>query len=321
MPKITVAMAVYNDAAYVAQAINSILNQTYNDYEFLIINDGSTDETQQIIDSFSDKRMRIIHLEKNQGRPKVRNFALSEARGEYFAWMDGDDTSPPKRLEIQVDFMDKHQDISICGGYMQCFGESNHLVRVKTQHEAINVGIILYNSTLHGTNFMRLEDLHKQGLHYHEDLLRAQDYAFLGEAFLALQLRAANIPTNLLNCRYFKRPTMPTYHVKATKYVLKALAMPHDELSCYKHSILSIGQHESMPQIDQEEIILWADQIYSKILQRKDLSTEQFLRVMHVKMEIFLKQCQDAQSALRSYAKLPLGKTHHLKNLFQTIGT
>ncbi len=317
MPKITVAMPAYNDAPYIEEAINSILNQSFHDFELLIINDGSSDGTANIIEEFTDKRIRIIHFDKNQGRPFARNVALNEAKGAYLVWMDADDIAVHNRLALQLDFMSSSRDIAFCGGYMQCFGESKHLVRVKTSPEAIHAGIILYSSILNCTACMHLESLHKYNLVYHQELLRVQDYAFFAQALLSTPLRASNIPTILTNYRYFNRKTTPIYHIKAVKYILLALNLPCDDVSCYKHTILSIGAHESIPRIEPMEIILWANELYEAILQQPRIIKEHFLRICHSKIETFLSNLNTPQSLLRAYAALPIAKTHNIQKLFK----
>lgn len=91
MPKVTVAMPVYNDAAYLKEAVDSILAQTFRDFELLVIDDGSTDGSASIIAEYADSRIRCIPFAENKGRPVARNAALDNARGEYLAWMDADD--------------------------------------------------------------------------------------------------------------------------------------------------------------------------------------------------------------------------------------
>ncbi|MBN2301281.1 MAG: glycosyltransferase family 2 protein, partial [Lentisphaerae bacterium] len=97
VPKITVLMAVYNGERYVREAINSILGQTFADFEFLIINDGSTDHSRELISSYHDPRLRLIDNDHNLGLTKSLNRGIAAARGEYLARMDADDVSVPER--------------------------------------------------------------------------------------------------------------------------------------------------------------------------------------------------------------------------------
>jgi glycosyltransferase involved in cell wall biosynthesis len=116
-PKITVFMACYNSALFVAEAINSILNQTFTDFEFIIVNDGSTDKTVEIIENFKDDRITLLHNAKNEGLVYTRNKALTYANGEYIAILDSDDIAYPNRLALQYDFLQKHPEIALCGGH------------------------------------------------------------------------------------------------------------------------------------------------------------------------------------------------------------
>lgn len=112
-PKITVLMPVYNGERYLKQAIKSILDQTFTDFEFLIINDGSTDKTVKIVKLFNDSRIRLINHRKNKGITRRLNEGLKKARGKYIARADADDIYHPKRLERQFVFLKKHKLILV----------------------------------------------------------------------------------------------------------------------------------------------------------------------------------------------------------------
>ena len=107
-PKVTVFMPVYNGEKYLNEAIDSILNQTFNDFELLIINDGSTDKSAEIIKSYNDPRIRFVENEENLKLAKTRNKGLELALGEYFVPMDCDDISHPERIQKLVEFMEKN---------------------------------------------------------------------------------------------------------------------------------------------------------------------------------------------------------------------
>jgi glycosyltransferase involved in cell wall biosynthesis len=108
---ITVLVPVYNGEPYVGEAIGSILAQTLYEYELLIIDDGSTDRTTEIVRSFRDKRIRLVRNGENRGLIATLNHGVEIARGKYIARMDSDDISHPERLEKQFQFMKQHQDI------------------------------------------------------------------------------------------------------------------------------------------------------------------------------------------------------------------
>lgn len=113
-PLISVLLPVYNGEKSVERTINSILDQSFLDFEFVIINDGSTDNTRAILDQFQDQRLRIIH-KPNEGLGKTLNLGLQLARGKYIARIDADDFAHPERLEKQVAFLETHPEIAVVG--------------------------------------------------------------------------------------------------------------------------------------------------------------------------------------------------------------
>jgi glycosyltransferase involved in cell wall biosynthesis len=114
-PKVTVLMAVYNGERYLREAIDSILGQTFTDFEFLIVNDGSTDSSRDIIISYRDSRIRLIDNPENMGLTKSLNRGLAQVRSEYVARQDADDISYDSRLEKQIEFMDLHPEVVLLG--------------------------------------------------------------------------------------------------------------------------------------------------------------------------------------------------------------
>lgn len=123
MTKISVVMPVYNTKEeWLREAIESILNQTFADFEFIIINDGSTNNAEEVILSYKDKRIKYI-LQNNSGVSYSRNKGNLIAKGEYIAVMDSDDISLPNRFEKQVEFLDKNKDIAALGSWFEIFPE------------------------------------------------------------------------------------------------------------------------------------------------------------------------------------------------------
>ena len=113
-PKASVITTVYNGEKFLSQCVESILNQTYQDFEFIIINDGSTDGTPAILDKYKDPRLKIFH-HKNQGLTKSLIFGESVSRGSLIARLDADDFALPQRLEKQIQFMDENPEVVLCG--------------------------------------------------------------------------------------------------------------------------------------------------------------------------------------------------------------
>lgn len=112
---LTVLMPVYNAAPFLERAIKSILSQTHRDFEFLIIDNGSTDASPEIIRSFKDPRIRVVRLDKNVGPPPALNLGLRQIRTKYIARMDADDVALPNRLKAQIAFLEKHPEFVLIG--------------------------------------------------------------------------------------------------------------------------------------------------------------------------------------------------------------
>lgn len=122
-PRVTVFMAVFNGELYLKASIQSVLSQSYVDFELLLINDGSTDGTVNVIQQFSDPRIRLISNDSNKGLSYTRALGLELARGKYFAILDSDDLAVPDRLKIQVDYLDNHPEVHLCGGHAKIIDE------------------------------------------------------------------------------------------------------------------------------------------------------------------------------------------------------
>src|SRR4051812_32189612 len=112
--KVTVLMSAYNTEMYISEAIHSVLNQTFTDFELLIVNDGSTDKTMEIIQTFKDPRIILVN-QPNGGVSKALNNGLHHAKAKFIARFDSDDICYPERLQVQYDFMQENPDYVLCG--------------------------------------------------------------------------------------------------------------------------------------------------------------------------------------------------------------
>lgn len=178
MNKVTVFMPVYNGEKYIKQAIDSILNQSYTDFELLIIDDGSTDNTVNIISAYTDSRIRLLCNKKNMGIPFTRNRGLEEARGEYFAIMDADDIAYPDRLQLQVNYLDNNLDINIVTASYYVMRKNIDIRKVvkKDNDEYIRASL-LFDSYLCNPSTMFRTNL-RETYKYNEQCIVCQDYDF-----------------------------------------------------------------------------------------------------------------------------------------------
>lgn len=204
-PKVTVLMSVYNGEKYLLQAVDSILNQTFSDFEFIIINDGSTDNTAKILASYNDPRIIIVNNEANIGLTKSLNKGLKLTKGKYIARMDADDISLPKRLERQVAFMDANPEIGVCGTWFEIIGDDKKSIcSHPEQHDDIFVGMLFGNTIGHPTVIIRKDNILTLNEFYNEELTCAQDaeyWARLG----VLGVKLANIGEVLVKYRIHER--------------------------------------------------------------------------------------------------------------------
>lgn len=176
---VTVLMPVYNAEKYLPEAIESILNQTFSDFEFLIVNDGSTDNSLGILQSYEDKRIRVLHLEQNVGLVKALNIGLKEIRSEYIIRTDADDISLPNRIEVQLAFMQQNKDVGVCGSWFDTIdarGEKKGGTRYKPSDEAIRLKHLYQINLSHGTAILRTSVLKENSINYSSDFDHAEDY-------------------------------------------------------------------------------------------------------------------------------------------------
>jgi len=193
-------MPVFNGEKYLREAVESILSQTFKDFKFIIIDDCSVDNSWRILNSYDNQRICIIRNETNLGLPKTRNIGLSLARGEYLAIMDADDISLPKRLERQVNFMDEHPEIGICGTWARQFGSDEQEVwKYKIKHEDIHMGLLFSNRMNHSSLMLRRKYLSQHNIIYDIFFEYAEDYDLYVRC--AVHFKLANIPEVLVHCR------------------------------------------------------------------------------------------------------------------------
>lgn len=196
---VSVVMPAYNSGKFLKQAIESIINQSYTNFEYIIIDDGSTDNSLDIIKSYSDKRIRIILHTKNEGIVSSLNAGIIASKGKYIARMDADDVSSLDRLAEQVSYMEQNPKCGVVGSFVRLVDENNQLLYT-VENPARNIAIkkfLLHNSCLaHGSVLIRKKDLIKAGLYDKDEMVRhAEDYDLFTR--MAVFCNLANIPEYL----------------------------------------------------------------------------------------------------------------------------
>jgi len=182
MPKISVIMPLYNAEKYVEKSIESILNQTYKDFELVIVNDQCTDQSVKIVENIHDSRIRLFHNEVNQGIAYTRNKGIELAQGEYIALMDDDDIADLSRMEIESMYLDEHRDIDVVGGRHCEIDEHDkilHLIKEPLNNpNYIRAYLMLYNAVANGSAMIRREFIDKYNIRYADNCFGMEDYKF-----------------------------------------------------------------------------------------------------------------------------------------------
>lgn len=199
-PKVSVVMPVYNGERYLQESIESILNQTFNDFEFLIVNDCSTDQSEEIIRRYANKdnRIHLIINPKNLGIAEATNIGIANAHGEYIALMDQDDISLPERFEKEISFLETHPDVAVLGSNIRVLKEDGQL---HDRHAVLETpglvrwGLLFGNQIQNPTVMIQKNIFSKHGFAY-ENYMPTQDYQLWLR--LSAKFNMANLPDSLL---------------------------------------------------------------------------------------------------------------------------
>ncbi|MGB4846247.1 MAG: glycosyltransferase, partial [Ferruginibacter sp.] len=197
-----VVMSVHNGCCYLAEAIESILVQTLKDFEFIIIDDGSTDGSTEVLKKYAgyDDRIRLI-IQKNHGLPKALNIGLTVAHGKYIARMDADDWAVPHRLQVQLAFMESNPEITVCGSAIEIYEYPNKHWNPPCAHHEIMARMLFESCLYHPTVLYRKDDLLHYTQGYSEEFTKAQDYDLWQRLGRNSKVRFANLAEPLLRYR------------------------------------------------------------------------------------------------------------------------
>lgn len=200
-PKVSVIIPVYNREKYVGEAISSILAQSFANFELLLIDDGSTDNSVEIMRSYTDPRVRLVRHEQNLGIPKTRNKGLQLARGDYIAILDSDDIAVSDRLAKQVAFLDRYKDYALVGSWASVIDEEGRLLK-KGKRRFVSSGEVkshlLFRCWLHHSSVMaRTAILQTYG--YREQYVVCSDFDLFVR--LAREHKLGHLPEPLVRHR------------------------------------------------------------------------------------------------------------------------
>lgn len=199
-PMVSVLMPAFNVERYIESSINSVLSQTFKDFELIVLDDGSTDATASIISAYDDPRIKKIFLPKNKGLVNARNTLVELAKGEFVAFLDADDIADSKRLDVQIEYMQSNR-LDLCGAdHLVLFQKTGKLKRSKQRHSDADIrAMISVNSPLCNPSVMGRADIFKK-MPYTPDNDYAEDYVMWVN--LALEgMKFGNVPKTLITYR------------------------------------------------------------------------------------------------------------------------
>ena len=196
---ISVILPVYNGADYLSEAIESILNQSYHNFELLIMNDGSTDHSKDIVNLFSDNRIKYFENDGNKGLIYTLNRGIDESNGKYIARMDADDIALPNRFKIQYEYMEQHPEIGTSGTYAEYFGDKSGEWKYPVSNMEIRCRLMWGSAIIHPASIIRKSTLTQNNIKFKDQYPAAEDYKLWVDISHVSELH--NIPEVLLKYR------------------------------------------------------------------------------------------------------------------------
>lgn len=234
---VSVVMPVYNGALYLREAIDSILTQTHTNLELIIINDGSSDNSEEIILSYDDSRIRYFVNEKNNGICVTLNKGLDAAQGIYIARMDCDDISVPERLQKQVEYMELHSSVGVLGSDIIVFGEGIEERLFSFEHDkyCCKAGLLFHTCFAHPVVMIRKSLLDEHKLRYDDEYRGLEDFELWYR--ISKHTDLVNLPYPLL--QYRKHKSQETQNVSSN-----VVSKLKDFLFNRVTEFISIGEEE-----------------------------------------------------------------------------
>lgn len=246
-PKVTVLMPALNAEDFLAEALESVWQQTFSDFELLAVDDGSVDRTPEILASCHDPRRRVLRNETRRKLSGALNRGLNEARGEFIARMDADDLMCRDRLARQVAYMERHPEIGCCGGWARTFGRGpRKILRFPTGVEQVKAISLFYTPFAHPTVMFRREWFAREGLCYDGSYYPAEDYELWSRAIL--KFSCDNLPRVLVKYRVHGKSmtggewsSMDWQTMRVHRRILARLGIEPSEEESRLHRAASMG--------------------------------------------------------------------------------
>ena len=251
-PKVSVLLPVYNAQNFVKEAIESILHQTFHDFELIIINDGSSDDSYNVISKIDDGRIKFINHNINKGLIFTLNEGIDLARGEYIVRMDGDDYSLPERLSLQVNFMDSNKDIVVSGGQMIDYDNRIVLSKNPTVSDQVKASLLFSCVISHPTVIIRTDIFKSEKFYYDKYFIHSEDYELWTRVIN--KYKVTNINEVILKYRTHQNQISQKYSREQCEGVRE----------CQKNQLFRIGINSTDEQLDLHNSLAQLDFINNK---------------------------------------------------------
>ncbi|MBS7562852.1 glycosyltransferase [Mucilaginibacter sp. Bleaf8] len=307
MPKISVILPVYNTELYIKEAVDSILNQTFKDFELLVINDASTDNTLHILQQINDDRLKIINNETNLKVVKSLNKGLDLAQGEYIARMDADDIAHPQRFEKQLRFFETNPDVDFVGSWVQTFGSESNVMKAATEHDHIKVRLFFLNPIFHPAVMFKKQSFNVNGYRFDERFTNAEDYGMWVKAIDTLKF--ANVPEILLKYRVHNnnvsvikasnRAVLDEIHYDVYKQFLSKLDLVYTDDELQLHRKLGLVEVEALDLVGLEKYLQWLKKLVDQNNRVKYFEREHFKNVILSYVLYVVKKAKPSGPAFR----------------------
>lgn len=307
-------MPVHNGGSYLPEAVNSVLAQTFSDFEFLIVDDASTDQTVAYLQGIRDPRIRLLKSEQRLQIARALNLGLDHARGEWIARMDADDICLPDRLSRQLDFLAEHPEVGLCGGRITYFGSyTGRFHGLPLSYEDVRSSALFDNPFTHPTVMMRRDLFQRHQLRYDPVYCPADDYELWVRAMN--HFPAMNMDRVVLRYRTHKRSLtsmewtdMDAHSYRITARELRALGLNVDTQEVRFHRNISrIGNTEIRENKDLQRAEQWLQQILAANDETNYYPPAALRRVVG---DVWYRVCYHAKApgfeTLRHYRRSPL---------------
>lgn len=311
-PLVSVVLPVYNAENYVCDSIQSILDQCFADFELIIINDGSTDNSENKILQFTDNRIRYIKNEVNLKLISTLNLGLQLARGKYIARIDADDIALPERFAKQVEFLEANPDYGLLGSFAKEFGFSSNNIQYPTTDAAIRYAVIYHNPFVHSSVMIRSSILVNYDFMFDVDQIHVEDYdlwirilsvskvANLPECLVLYRVHADQISKKHLNLQLINTSKIQSHYLETLGFdtfmcttIISLLNQTHVDINSVVLFLKKLDYYVS--KIQNKEISSRIETDFRRLskdmlLSQKQLEIKSFLKILGLSKYFTFKQ-------------------------------